>query len=439
MEPYERQETRYGLARTLWASYGRARAARVRLSGDWRSGRRTPAPPALHNPLDPERYRRHLATSLLPFWSEHSIDTEFGGFLHCLDRQGRVFDTAKVAAMQGRMIYGFTRGYEVLGDGDYLDIASRGARFLADHMWDREAGGWFHKVTRNGKPILSQKRLFDHAYVLFGLSTYARASGDLAVLERAVEAYEQLERHAWDQTHGGYYERCDRDWSVSSSDKTIIVHLDMLEGIRELAEITHQREHTARVEELTGLVMSRMRDERTGCFLEHFYRDWRYHPVRTRDVIRVGQNLKAIQLLRLARGSDDRQESAKAAAGREIMDFCLEHAWDHRHGGLFQFVTRNGSISSAEKLWWTMCDGILALLTLCTGEEDARYRQCAAELEAFAFTRFVDPEFGEWYTSCRRDGLPLDTRKGGIGKAAYHTVQLCVDALALLSVSEGRT
>src|SRR5512132_3535379 len=191
MEPDERQATRYALAWTLWASYGKARAAKIRLSSDWRCGRRTPAPRALQNPLDPERYRRHLATSLLPSWAEHSIDTEFGGFLNCVDRQGRVSDTAKVAAMQGRMIYAFTRGYEVLGDGDYLDIASRGARFLADHMWDREAGGWFHKVTRNGEPIRSQKRLFDHAYVLFGLSVYARASGDLAVLERAVEAYEQ--------------------------------------------------------------------------------------------------------------------------------------------------------------------------------------------------------------------------------------------------------
>lgn len=435
MEPHEGRATRSALARTLWASYGRAQAVTVKLSSDWRCGAQAPVSPALENPLDPTRYRSHLATSLLPFWTEHSIDTEFGGFLNCLDRQGRVYDTPKVAAMQGRMVYAFARGYEVLGDRAYLDIARRGAQFLLDNMWDREAGGWFHKVTRDGEAIRSQKRLFDHAYVLFGLSVYARASGEVAVLERAVEAYDLLERHAWDHAHGGYYERCDRDWSVGSFDKTIVVHFDMFEGVRALAEVTHQQEHTVRAEELMALLMSRMRDARTGCFLEHFYRDWRYHPVRTRDVIRIGQNLKAIQLLPLARSSTDPQSEVKAAAGRQIMDFCLEHAWDRRHGGFFQFVARNGSISSAEKLWWTMCDGILALLTLCAADEDARYRQYAAELERFAFSRFVDPEFGEWYTSCRRDGSPLDTRKGGSGKAAYHTVQLCVDAPALLSPS----
>jgi mannose/cellobiose epimerase-like protein (N-acyl-D-glucosamine 2-epimerase family) len=439
LEPDERRATRYALARALWASYGRAQAAKVKLSSDWRRGTRTTASPALDNPLDPERYRRHLAASLLPFWADHSIDTEFGGFLNCLDRQGRVFDTAKVSAMQARMIYAFARGHEVLGDSAYLDIARLGARFLTDHMWDRDAGGWFHKVTRNGETIRSQKRLFDQAYVLLALSVYARVSGDSAVLERAVEAYDLLDRHAWDREHGGYYERCDRDWSVSSSHKTLIVHIDMLDAVRALAAVTQRREHALRAEELTDLLMSRMRDRGTGCFVEHFYRDWRYHPLRTRDVIRIGQNFKAIQLLALAGGSAHAQDSTKTAAGREIMDFCLEHAWDHRHGGFFQFVARSGSIASAEKLWWTMCDGILALLTLYAAEGNARYREYAAALESFAFTHFVDPVFGEWYTSCRRDGSPLDTRKGSIGKAAYHTVQLCVDGLALLPVSGDRT
>jgi cellobiose epimerase len=437
LEPREDRPARLALARTLWASYSRARSAKVRLSSDWRRGRRTPASPALPNPLNPERYRRHLATSLLPFWADHSIDTELGGFLNCLDRQGRVFDTAKVAAMQARMIYAFARGHEVLGGGAHLDIAERGVRFLADQMWDRHAGGWFHKVTRSGEVIRPHKRLFDQAYVLTGLSVYARASGDSAVLEHAVETYELLERHAWDHTHGGYYERCDRDWSVSSSDKTLIAQIDMLEAVRALATLTHRREYAVRAEELTDLLMSRMRDPGTGCFLENFHRDWRYHPLRTRDVIKIGQNLKAIQLL-LAPGSTDAPGLARSAAGREIMNFCLEHAWDRQHGGFFQFLARNGSVSSAEKLWWTMCDGILALLTLDADEGDARYRQHAAALENFAFTRFVDPVFGEWYTACHRDGSPLDTRKGGIGKAAYHTVQLCADALALLPVPGDR-
>jgi mannose/cellobiose epimerase-like protein (N-acyl-D-glucosamine 2-epimerase family) len=436
LEPAAETPARAALARTLWGSYARARAAKVKLSSDWRNGESSVTRASPHDALCPERYREHLATSLLPFWTQHSIDAEFGGFLTCLTREGRVFDTVKVSAMQARMIYSFVRGHEVLDDGRNLDIARRGLDFLVEHMWDRDAGGWFQTVTRNGETLRDQKRLFDQAYVLLGLSVYARASEDLDVLERAIETYDLLERHAWDDEHGGYYERCERDWTVSSSDKTLCVQIDMLEAIRSLAAVTHRREHVARGNELRALIMSRMRDRGSGCFLEHFHRDWRYHPLRTRDVLQIGHNLKAIWLLSHGRDPADGHDPVMLAVGRDVMDFCLEHGWDHRYGGFFQFVARNGSLARPEKQWWPMCDGILALLTLLAAVGDSRYREYAAALEQFAFTHFADPVFGEWYTACRRDGSPLDDTKGRSWKAAYHTVQLCADALDLLSRGE---
>jgi mannose/cellobiose epimerase-like protein (N-acyl-D-glucosamine 2-epimerase family) len=304
-------------------------------------------------------------------------------------------------------------------------------------MWDRDAGGWFQTVTRNGETLRAHKRLFDQAYVLLGLSVYARASGDPCVLERAVETYELLERHAWDDEHGGYYERCDRDWAVSSTDKALLVQIDMLEAVGALAAITRRREHVLRVQELTDLILFRMRDPASGCFLEHFHRDWRYHPLRTRDVVRVGLNLKASWLLLQGRETVGDREPATLPASREVMDFCLEHGWDHRYGGFFQFVARNGSIARPAKEWWPMCDGMLALLTLLARVGDSRYRDHAIALEGFAFGHFVDPVFGEWYTTCHRDGSPLDENKGRSSKAAYHTVQLCADALDLLPVRGG--
>jgi mannose/cellobiose epimerase-like protein (N-acyl-D-glucosamine 2-epimerase family) len=118
------------------------------------------------------------------------------------------------------------------------------------------------------------------------------------------------------------------------------------------------------------------------------------------------------------------------------MDFCLEHGWDRRYGGFFQFVAKNGSIASAEKHWWPMCDGILALLTLLADLRAPRYRGYTEALEEFAFAHFTDPVFGEWYTTCQRDGSPLDDSKGRQWKAAYHTVQLCADAVRILEGSQ---
>jgi len=35
-----------------------------------------------------ELYKRELLDNVIPFWQEHSVDTEHGGYFTCLDRKG---------------------------------------------------------------------------------------------------------------------------------------------------------------------------------------------------------------------------------------------------------------------------------------------------------------------------------------------------------------
>lgn len=49
-----------------------------------------------------EKVREELYGSVLPFWLRHSPDREFGGYFNCLDRDGRPFDTRKHVWLQGR-------------------------------------------------------------------------------------------------------------------------------------------------------------------------------------------------------------------------------------------------------------------------------------------------------------------------------------------------
>ena len=42
-----------------------------------------------------QQYKNELLDRVVPFWLEHSIDKEFGGYYTCLDRDGSVYDTDK--------------------------------------------------------------------------------------------------------------------------------------------------------------------------------------------------------------------------------------------------------------------------------------------------------------------------------------------------------
>lgn len=50
------------------------------------------------------RYKSELLENVLPFWLEHSQDSEYGGYFKCLNRDGRVYDTDKFVWLQGREV-----------------------------------------------------------------------------------------------------------------------------------------------------------------------------------------------------------------------------------------------------------------------------------------------------------------------------------------------
>ena len=54
-----------------------------------------------------KRYKRELFDSIIPFWENHCIDHDNGGYFTLLDRDGSVYDKEKFMWMQWRIVYMF--------------------------------------------------------------------------------------------------------------------------------------------------------------------------------------------------------------------------------------------------------------------------------------------------------------------------------------------
>jgi mannose/cellobiose epimerase-like protein (N-acyl-D-glucosamine 2-epimerase family) len=368
--------------------------------------------------------RAHVLERILPFWARHATDREHGGFLTCLTRRGEVYDSTKSAAMNGRMAYAFARGHELDPHSGHLDLARHAADFLVERMWDHTHGGWYETADREGVTLDAAKGLFTQAYVLFGLAHYARISGDDALLARLLEAWGLIEERAWDRTHGGYFQRCQQDWSVEVEAKTISIQLDSFKPAHTLYAVTGETRFLERARGLADLVAGPMRHPRSGAVLEVFTRDLTYDPLATHDQLMFGHNLKAVRLLVEAHRLTGEHRYLDAA--RAVLRFAIAHGWDRRFGGFYQYAYRSGRLATSTKWWWSECEGLGALLTMHTVDGNPEYLALAERLMEFCFTHFADPEAGEWYTTCAADGTPLDDRKGWLFKAAYHTVDACL-------------
>jgi len=49
-------------------------------------------------------YKTTLLDNVMPFWEQHSIDTQYGGYFTGLSRNGEVYDTDKFIWLQNRQV-----------------------------------------------------------------------------------------------------------------------------------------------------------------------------------------------------------------------------------------------------------------------------------------------------------------------------------------------
>ena len=154
-----------------------------------------------------------LENNILPFWLEKMQDNENGGFYGRMDGSGVLHpDAEKGAILNARILWTFSAAYRVLEKEELLEAATRAKDYLVDHFIDPEYGGVYWSVDYKGEPLDTKKQFYAIAFAIYGLSEYARATGDREALEYALDLYDCIEEHAFDDEQNGYIEACTREW-----------------------------------------------------------------------------------------------------------------------------------------------------------------------------------------------------------------------------------
>ena len=154
-----------------------------------------------------------LENNILPFWLEKMQDNEHGGFYGRIDGSGVLHpDAEKGAILNARILWSFSAAYRVLQKEEYLEAATRAKDYLIEHFIDPEYGGVYWSVDYKGEPLDTKKQFYAIAFAIYGLSEYARATGDREALEYALDLYDCIEEHAFDDEQNGYIEACTREW-----------------------------------------------------------------------------------------------------------------------------------------------------------------------------------------------------------------------------------
>jgi N-acylglucosamine 2-epimerase len=119
-----------------------------------------------------------------------------------------------------------------------------------------------------------------------------------------------------------------------------------------------------------------------------------------------------------------RQDQNLAARATEITLETLSRGWDEKYGGIFYFLDVKGhppqQLEWDQKLWWVHIETLISLAKGYRLTGDQRCLDWFEKVDAYTWSHFPDPEYGEWYGYLNRRGEVLLPLKGGKWKGCFH-------------------
>lgn len=404
-----------------------------------------------------EEVQHHLNNELLPFWLTHGVDEEHGGYLTYLDRDGNpTGEDVKTLLCQARMIYTYSSAHRAgYGGGACLPIARQGVDFVLAHFWDDAHGGWYWTAERDGAPLNTSKLTYGHAFMIYALSEYAMASGDERGRDWAVRTADLLQTHAADNCHGGYYEFLERDWSkkrpgkYGGDRKSFDVHMHLMECMTNLYELTGERLHKERTEELITLLLTRILHRETGLGIAQFSYDWTplrqilfadvwgsdrdvEDEARPMDNTSFGHNVEFGWLLWHAVGVLGLDPERYKPVLRRLFDHCRAYGIDWHAGGVFCEGPHAGPARERNKEFWQQAETLVGMLDGYLIFGDKAYLDAYENVHRFVMDHVIHHAVGEWYPLFDEYNHRLWDYMGHAWKINYHTVRSMIQTEARL-------
>ena len=413
-----------------------------------------------------------LENNILQFWLDKMVDHENGGFYGRMDGHLQLHPEAeKGAILNARILWSFSAAYRVLRKPVYLEAATRAKDYFLDHFIDKQYGGVFWSVDSTGQPLETKKQFYAIGFAIYGLSEYARATGDRETLDHALELFDSIERHALDKEHNGYIEACTREWGeiadmrLSELDanypKSQNTHLHIIEPYTNLyrclmelqesqtcscnylptlgavlpVDVTVPQETVNRVmaalRNLIHIFTDRILNPETHHLDLFFEMDW----TRGADLFEsYGHDIECSWLIHeAALVLGDKQVLEKVEPIVQLVAKASEKGLRPDGSMIHEMKCSapSGQCSMDEdRHWWVQAENVVGWLNLYQYFGDKMALQRAHACWQYIRQNLIDYEHGEWFWSRRKDGsLNFDDDRAGFWKCPYHNSRMCLETI----------
>ena len=407
-----------------------------------------------------------VENNILRFWLDQMMDYEHGGFYGRMAGNGELHPEAeKGAILNARILWSFSAAFRVLKHPEYLEAATRAKDYIIEHFIDQEYGGVYWSVDYEGNPLDTKKQFYAIGFVIYGLTEYARATGDREALDYALELYECIEEHAFDSVHNGYIEACTREWGeiadmrLSELDanypKSQNTHLHIIEPytnlLRYLKEMQAQEtcdyvpalgavlpvgvsvpkelidRVAGSVRNLIEIFTDKILNAETNHLDLFFEMDW------TRGAGHLESYGHDIECSWLMHEAALVLGDAKVLAKVEPIVQAVAKASEkglNADGSMIHEANLDTGHVDDDLHWWVQAENVVGWYNIWQhfGDEEALNR--AEKCWHYIKEQLIDWNHGEWYWSRHANGVLNTTDdKAGFWKCPYHNSRMCLEII----------
>ncbi len=390
-----------------------------------------------------------VENNILPFWLKNMQDHENGGFYGQMKGDGTLVKEAdKGCILNARILWAFSAAYRVLGKAEYLAAATRAKDYILNNFVDAEFGGAYWSLDYQGQPKDTKKQFYAIGFVIYGLSEYARATGDQQAFDQALSLFHCIEQHSRDYKDNGYIEAQTRDWQdiadmrLSDLDanypKSQNTHLHIIEPYTNLYRLMCERPSLImRVEDkelvkealanLINIFTDRILNPETHHLDLFFEMDW------TRGagwLESYGHDIECSWLMHeAALVLGNKEVLAKVEPIVQLVAKASEKGLNADGSMTHEANLDTGHVDD-DRHWWVQAEAVVGFYNIYQyfGNEDA-LQKC---LNCWQYIKdnLIDHELGEWYWS--RDpqrNINKADDHAGFWKCPYHNSRMALEII----------
>jgi mannose/cellobiose epimerase-like protein (N-acyl-D-glucosamine 2-epimerase family) len=343
--------------------------------------------------------RSWMFEDALPWWSEHGIDRENGGYVESFDMAG--FDSGsdfKRTRVTARQVYVFSHA-AMLGWKDGAELARHGVSHLTTKAWLGDTEGFARRTTRAGAPLDRTPDLYDHAFALFAFGWYLRATGDKEGMAWAHRTMDVIETNLSHPSGVGFlHEAPGTGWRQQNP------HMHLIEAALAVYETSGEQRFADVALRIAQLFREKFFDTKSQTLAEFFTDDWSRAPGDAGDSIEPGHQFEWAWILGNCRRLLGLDLSSEI---RGLVTFGERYGVNPVSAATYNIVRANGQPVDRGSRTWPNTERLKAAVALhdLDGRNPEEVFESAGKL---LLDRYLDVEpRGTWIDAFDGEGLAV--------------------------------